>query len=274
MQNFNVENELAGVVVGSNTTSFTYDAVGIRVKTVHPGGKTSYFPFPGYEEEVNGSTSRCHPFGGFRTTPTAGLTDVGFTGHRHNNIGTGDLGLVYMGARFYLPGVGRFLSADVLVPDPTNPQQFNRYSYVLNNALRYTDPSGRYCYDPSFGDAAGQCYTDSGQLLNPPPPRPPVPIWTRSFINEPDWVQYYGHTNFSKSHPYNTDGGQHPGLDYGKFAQSFGGTWNRETRRWDFDGTYGTPESPLFPVYAGCYCQVDSTSIGSPYAPGRVNLTH
>jgi hypothetical protein len=35
----------------------TYDAAGIRVKTVHPGGKTSYFPFPGYEEEVNGSTT-------------------------------------------------------------------------------------------------------------------------------------------------------------------------------------------------------------------------
>jgi hypothetical protein len=58
--------------------------------------------------------------------------------------------------------VGRFISADVIVPDPTNPQQFNRYSYVLNNALRYTDPSGRYCYDPSSGlDLVGTCIDEA-----------------------------------------------------------------------------------------------------------------
>jgi RHS repeat-associated protein len=123
---------------------------------------------------VSGSTARYHPFGGWRTTPNQTITDRGFTGHAHNNLGANDLGLVYMGARFYLPGVGRFLSADVLVPDPTNPQQFNRYSYVLNNALRYTDPSGRYCYDPSAGpDLVGTCVNEDGStysLLTPPPP--------------------------------------------------------------------------------------------------------
>ncbi|MBE7529132.1 MAG: hypothetical protein HS099_05305 [Ardenticatenaceae bacterium] len=53
---FNVENELVSVVNNGSTTTFTYDAVGIRVKTVRPGGRTSYYPFLGYEEEVNGST--------------------------------------------------------------------------------------------------------------------------------------------------------------------------------------------------------------------------
>ncbi|MCP4252170.1 MAG: hypothetical protein GY775_01960, partial [Candidatus Scalindua sp.] len=38
--------------------------------------------------------------------------------------------------------LGRFISADPIVPDPTNPQALNRYSYVLNNPLKYTDPSG------------------------------------------------------------------------------------------------------------------------------------
>ena len=38
--------------------------------------------------------------------------------------------------------MGRFISADTVVPDPGNPQAFNRYSYVYNNALRYIDPSG------------------------------------------------------------------------------------------------------------------------------------
>ncbi len=62
----------------------------------------------------------------------------------HSNIGNApeDIGLVYMAARWYSPTLGRFISADTIVPDPANPQQFNRYSYALNNAVRYTDPSG------------------------------------------------------------------------------------------------------------------------------------
>jgi hypothetical protein len=47
-----------------------------------------------------------------------------------------------MRARFYVPAVGRFASADIIVPNPKDPQAFNRYSYVLNSPLVYTDPSG------------------------------------------------------------------------------------------------------------------------------------
>jgi RHS repeat-associated protein len=53
-----------------------------------------------------------------------------------------DLGLIYMNARYYLPEVGRFISPDTLVPDPGNPQSHNRYAYVLNSPVNYTDPSG------------------------------------------------------------------------------------------------------------------------------------
>ncbi len=90
------------------------------------------------------TTARYFPFGDWRTKPTADLTEWGFTGHRHNNLGSGanDLGLIYMNARFYVPGLGRFASADSIVPDPANPQSFNRYSYVLNSPLNFTDPSG------------------------------------------------------------------------------------------------------------------------------------
>jgi hypothetical protein len=38
--------------------------------------------------------------------------------------------------------LGRFISADPIVPEPGNPQSLNRYSYVLNNPVRYTDPTG------------------------------------------------------------------------------------------------------------------------------------
>jgi RHS repeat-associated protein len=91
---------------------------------------------------LTASLARYYPYGGFRTAPTATQTDRGFTGHRHNNLGNNDLGLIYMNARYYLPGIGRFVSADTIVPDPTNPQSFNRYSYGLNNPVKYTDPTG------------------------------------------------------------------------------------------------------------------------------------
>ena len=64
-------------------------------------------------------------------------TDRLFTGQRYD-----DTGLYYYGARYYDPEIGRFISADTIVPDPMNPQSFNRYSYCLNNPLKYMDPSG------------------------------------------------------------------------------------------------------------------------------------
>jgi len=52
------------------------------------------------------------------------------------------LGLVNMNGRIYDPGIGRFLSADPSVQAPTQTQNYNRYSYVVNNPLSLTDPSG------------------------------------------------------------------------------------------------------------------------------------
>jgi RHS repeat-associated protein len=87
----------------------------------------------------SGSMTRYHPFGSYRgSAPAQQLTDQGFTGHKHND----DLGLIYMNARYYVGSIGRFASADTIVPDPMNPQQYNRYTYVLNNPLKFIDSSG------------------------------------------------------------------------------------------------------------------------------------
>jgi RHS repeat-associated protein len=51
-------------------------------------------------------------------------------------------GLVYMGARYYDPVVGRFVSTDPLSFDEKNPHSFNRYAYANNNPYRYRDPDG------------------------------------------------------------------------------------------------------------------------------------
>jgi RHS repeat-associated protein len=62
----------------------------------------------------------------------------GFTGHDHID----GIGLIDMRGRMYDPHLGRFLSPDAFVQAPTNPQNYNRYSYCLNNPLKYTDPTG------------------------------------------------------------------------------------------------------------------------------------
>ena len=72
------------------------------------------------------------------TRIVAQTTDRSFTGHRYLDA----VGLIHMGGRVYDPDLGRFLSADPFVQTPANPQNLNRYSYVLNNPLSYTDPSG------------------------------------------------------------------------------------------------------------------------------------
>ena len=68
------------------------------------------------------------------------LLGRGYTGHEHLPW----FGLLNMNARLYDPAVGRFLSPDPLVQAPDNTQNYNRYSYCLNNPLRYVDKFGTY----------------------------------------------------------------------------------------------------------------------------------
>ncbi|MEX5213392.1 MAG: DNRLRE domain-containing protein [Nitrospiraceae bacterium] len=53
-------------------------------------------------------------------------------------------GLYYYAARYYDPALGRFISADTIVPNPRDPQELNRYTYAGNNPFKYTDPTGHF----------------------------------------------------------------------------------------------------------------------------------
>ncbi|TXH72463.1 MAG: RHS repeat-associated core domain-containing protein [Thiothrix sp.] len=68
-----------------------------------------------------------------------GLTQC-FTGHEADE----PWGMINMKGRLYDPIVGRFISADPFIQFADNTQSYNRYTYVLNNPLSFTDPSGYF----------------------------------------------------------------------------------------------------------------------------------
>jgi len=83
------------------------------------------------------------------------LTDRLFTGQRLDN----STGLYYYNARYYDPHLGRFIQPDSLVPDPLNPQAWNRFSYVYNNPASYVDPGGHQPEGWSWWDVIGTAFT-------------------------------------------------------------------------------------------------------------------
>jgi len=67
-------------------------------------------------------------------------TTRGFTNHEMAD----EVGIIHMNGRIYDPKLGRFLQADPFVQAPDDLQMYNRYSYVRNNPLNATDPSGYF----------------------------------------------------------------------------------------------------------------------------------
>jgi RHS repeat-associated protein len=64
----------------------------------------------------------------------------GYTLHEHLD----ELGVIHMNGRIFDPLMARFMSADPFIQAPTNLQSHNRYAYVMNNPLIYSDPSGYF----------------------------------------------------------------------------------------------------------------------------------
>ncbi len=86
------------------------------------------------------------------------ITTRGFTGHEQIDA----VGLVHMNGRVYEPTLGRFLSADPIVEAIDNLQTYNRYSYVRNNPVTLTDPSGFTAdSDSDAGDGWGDANIDA-----------------------------------------------------------------------------------------------------------------
>ena len=116
----------------TNHVAYYYSEDNINSSCALSSGAT-----PVSQQEVN----VYYPFG--RTM--AGTLQASFQVSRRftGQILDAETGLYYYGARYYDPELGRFAQPDSRIADLSNPQSYNRYSYCVNNPLRYTDPDGR-----------------------------------------------------------------------------------------------------------------------------------
>ncbi|HYC61224.1 MAG TPA: RHS repeat-associated core domain-containing protein [Thermoanaerobaculia bacterium] len=88
-----------------------------------------------------------------------------FTGYERDH----EISLDYARARYYANAQGRFISVDPLMASgqPRTPQSWNRYAYVTNNPLRWTDPSGLSREDPQDGTAPQPIDQEPGKYSTP-----------------------------------------------------------------------------------------------------------
>jgi RHS repeat-associated protein len=76
------------------------------------------------------------PWGENRYTYGVTPTSLRFTGQREDSY----INLYWYGSRWYDDVLGRFIQPDTMIPDPSNPADYDRYSYVRNNPINITDP--------------------------------------------------------------------------------------------------------------------------------------
>ncbi|MBI5822916.1 MAG: RHS repeat-associated core domain-containing protein [Chloroflexi bacterium] len=138
------------------STSMTTDSTGAKVSEMRykPWGEVRY---SWTNDTLNAN-------------PAYALTRYTFTGqYSHmddpSTPASEGFGLMHYGARMYDPALGRFTSADTIVPGGV--QGYDRYAYVNNSPVRYTDPTGHIgCDEDLNGKCISYGYKDKGSFQN------------------------------------------------------------------------------------------------------------
>jgi len=129
---------------GTHDTIYYYDDTNLVGRKDPDGSK--YFYHPDHLGSTNivtdqyGSTVEETEYTPFGETIQGGESRYLFTGQEKDK----ETDLMYYGARYYSPYFKRFTQPDTIISDIYDPQSLNRYSYVRNNPLKYTDPSGHF----------------------------------------------------------------------------------------------------------------------------------
>lgn len=161
----------------------------VRMVTDSPGSGNAraiseheYYPFGTtmtrtYQEQINWGDPH--------------IDSMRFAGHWRDFLGLLNVDnteyLDYMHARYYDPNLGRFLSVDPVMGNPKRPQSWNRYPYVLNNPLAYTDPSGkctRFVVCRNWGEIEMTLVAGDASYQGPPPA--PQGTW-EAILQDLDW---------------------------------------------------------------------------------------
>ncbi len=124
-----------------------------------------------------------------------------------------EFGLINMNGRVYDPVMGRFVQPDKYVQAPANIQNFNRYSYVMNNPLNYTDPSGniflgliRGVLNSVFSGGLEFWNADKDYVGNAWSKSDPFAYGTAGNNSYRMWKGYFGSPGFFTQLPQNTIG--------------------------------------------------------------------
>ena len=117
------------VRVGSTISYLLTDHLGSTTNTINTSGTET-------------GELRYKAWGETRYTSGSTPTSVRFTGQRQESTLGGTEGLYFYDSRWYDPALGRWAQPDFIIPNPYDSQSWDRYAYVNNNAVRYTDPSG------------------------------------------------------------------------------------------------------------------------------------
>jgi RHS repeat-associated protein len=155
------------------------------------------------------------PYGVTAYASGASRSTYGFTGEYATND------LVYLRARFYAAGTGRFLTRDAWSGDANRPRSFNLWNYTYGNPVNQTDPSG-HCVPPDGYWLShwnewpyfwwGPCPETSASSTMPPSPTPNstatmtstctvTPTFTPTPYIEP-WKKYKDYDKTTNSVPY------------------------------------------------------------------------
>lgn len=139
---------------GTNSTYYVHtDHLGSPELITSNSGTVLVRPsFGAYGERRDGTDWNGPPSGGDLTT-IANLSRRGFTGHEHLDA----VGLIHMNGRVYDPVAARFLGVDPIVQLGSS-QSPNSYTYVWNNPLTNTDPSGLITLGPDMKSNCIECW--------------------------------------------------------------------------------------------------------------------
>ncbi len=131
--------------------------------------------------QMNG---RYDPFGNVMSANGTVTSVYGFTGEQ-----TDETGLVYLRARYYDAGQGRFTTRDTWGGISSSPTTLNRWNYTEGNPVNFTDPSG-YCTEKPTWREVVDCYQQ--RFADRVHRHNPLPGFSKTVINNLAEVQWHG----------------------------------------------------------------------------------